>query len=178
MQLKQRSRHSFASGTYGTALTIRNGVLAWWLTDHSNFKQRSRHSFASGTYRTALTIRDGVLAWRLRDRSNLRIAHFARVRYSREVGIKVTVLYREMRRPLSKDVRKREHKFRIGKQEPSEETWNATQELPRVSVISRTHGNTEDNCQSGEHGDNMLLTYLLRRRAPTLAAAFCRDSNP
>ena len=35
-------------------------------------------------------------------------------------------------------VRKREHEFSIGKQEPNEETLSAPQELPRVSAVART----------------------------------------
>ena len=43
---------------------------------------------------------------------------------------------------------------------------------------SKNARNTKNNCQSGERGNDMLLTYLLLRLAPTLAIAFRRDPNP
>ena len=48
---------------------------------------------------------------------------------------------------------------------------------PRVSVVPKNAQNTEDNHQLGNLAE-LLLTYLLRQLAPTLAVAFHRDLNP
>ena len=73
--------------------------------------------------------------------------------------------------------RKHGHKFLIGKQEPNEETLSAPWELPRTSAVPRTHKTQKTTVIRGTDS-SLLLTFLLRRLASTLAAAFCKALNP
>ena len=102
--------------------------------------------------------------------------HFARERRDRS-GNRGTFLVWRNDKALLQVARKREHRFLIGTQNQvrrHEIHPGTTQGIPR----SENPQNTEDNRQSGERGNDMLLTYLLQQLAPTLAVAFRRDPNP
>ena len=72
---------------------------------------------------------------------------------------------------------KRKHEFSIGERVPNEKTLSAPQELPRVSSVPRTPKMQKTTIIGGTDS-SLLLTFLLRQLASTLAAAFCKALNP